>query len=173
MCPLRPWAVGIDTDEFTTAGDACTRGTVMVYHKMRDPQELVGILDAVKAHGLGAELVLYGLYDEREYRRILDEACLVIWHGRAESQGIALQEALACNVPVLVCDVTSVRQTRGVGGPFSPEVLGFPVSAAPYFDERCGVRITDLRDFDAALTSMMEKVGSFPPPRLRIAESLP
>jgi glycosyltransferase involved in cell wall biosynthesis len=161
-CPIVPWAVGIDTEEFRPASDAVNERTVMVYHKMRDPQELVGILDAVRAQGLVPKLVLYGGYDEDEYHRILSGACLAIWHGRAESQGIALQEALACNVPMLVCDVTSVRQTRG-GYPFDPEVFAFPVSAAPYFDKRCGVRITDLRDFDAALTSMVEKLGSFRP----------
>lgn len=161
-CPMAPWAVGIDTDDFRPTGDVPDQRSVMVYHKMRDSQELVYILDRVRAHRLDARLILYGAYDEDEYRRALRRVSMVIWHGQAETQGIALQEALACDVPVLVCDVTSLRQTRG-GYPFEPEVFGFTVSAAPYFDERCGVRITELGALDTALESIMETRDSFRP----------
>jgi glycosyltransferase involved in cell wall biosynthesis len=161
-CPVLPWAVGIDTDEFQPHRDATNPDSVLVYHKMRDPQELVAILDCVRSIGLSPQLILYDSYKEEEYKRLLQQVGLVVWHGRAESQGIALQEAMACDVPVLVCDVTSVRQTRG-GYPFVGDALDYPVTAAPYFDERCGMRITDIADVSTALESMVGRRADFRP----------
>lgn len=169
-CPIASWAVGIDTDVFAPAALASSPRSVLVYHKLRDPQELVMLLEVVRRHGLLPKLVLYGAYDEEEYQRLLSEVCFVVWHGGAESQGIALLEALACDVPVLVCDVQSLRQTRG-GYPFMPDVYDMHVTAAPYFDDRCGIRIRNWSELDDAVVQMVERREAFRP-REFVLESL-
>ena len=55
-----------------------------------------------------------------------------IWLGRHESQGFALEETLACDVPLLVWDVTSMNQEDGSNWP------EYKATSIPYWDENCG-----------------------------------
>jgi glycosyltransferase involved in cell wall biosynthesis len=93
---------------------------------------------------------------------ILSRTSFIIWHGGAESQGIALQEAMACDVPILLCDVTSLSQTRG-GYTFDECLYHFPVTAAPYFDEMCGIRIRDFKDLRQAIEQIIDMRDQFRP----------
>jgi glycosyltransferase involved in cell wall biosynthesis len=169
-CPIAAWPVGIDTDEFLPVPVPQSKRHVLVYHKMRDPQELPRIFEALHNLRLDYRFALYGDYTEVEYKQLLSKTSFVVWHGRAESQGIALQEAMACNIPILLCDVTSVAQTRG-GYAFTSELHNFPVTAAPYFSELCGIRITDLNDLPGTLERMCEMQASFQP-RQYVLENL-
>ena len=153
-CPILPWAVGIDTDEFHPSNIAAAERRVMVYHKQRDAQDLAAILAVLHTMKVPYWLVLYGQYAEREYKELLGKTSFIIWHGRHESQGIALQEAMACDIPILVCDVTSLAQAK-ISRAFSPEVFSFPVTAAPYFDDTCGIKITDLGELRAAIEELL------------------
>ncbi len=163
-CPLQSWPVGIDTDEFSPAPNSVNSAEkqVLVYYKRRDPQELPRIFSALHSLGLSYRLVLYQSYSETEYKQLLSDTSFVIWHGGAESQGIALQEAMAMNVPILLCDVASVSQTHG-GYPFASQFHDLPVTAAPYFDENCGIRITDLDVLPTALHQMLQQCDMFQP----------
>ena len=49
-------------------------------------------------------------YPEEEYIKYLQESKYGIWLGAHESQGFALEEALAINVPLLVWNVKYMSQ---------------------------------------------------------------
>ncbi len=161
-CSILPWPVGIDTDEFQPSTLPQSERRVMVYHKERDIQELVPILESLHALKVPYWLVLYGQYNEHEYKDLLSKTSFIVWHGRHESQGIALQEALACDVPILVCDAISLAQARSTYV-FSSELSKFPVTAAPYFDHTCGIKITDLSELRTSIERMVNKKKSFHP----------
>ena len=80
-------------------------------------------------------------YKEEKYNKAISNAPFAIWLGRHESQGFALQECLSADCPIFVIDVKDMseevmrsgRRYWGEPGPF------FPATAAPYFDERCGL----------------------------------
>jgi len=161
-CPLSSWAVGIDTDEFAPSSLPYSERRVMVYHKERDPQELVCILETLHALKIKYALVLYGRYNEREYKEMLAKTSFIVWHGCHESQGIAFQEAMACDVPILVCDVVSLGQAKS-SYRFSPKMLDFSATAAPYFDSSCGIKISDLCELSNAVQQMVDARDRFHP----------
>jgi glycosyltransferase involved in cell wall biosynthesis len=115
-------------------------------------------------------LIIYGTYTEAEFKQLLNQTSLIIWYGRHESQGIALLEALACDLPMIVCDATSVAQEIPTH-PYTPEFFNFPVTSAPFFNAQCGLKITDLNQLRLAITEILDTRARFHP-RAFILESL-
>lgn len=157
-CPLRAWPVGIDTDLFTPQ-PVTNRSSILLYHKQRDPEEFAQLRQMVSDLGLEHDVTIYGSYEQADYLQKLSRAKYVIWHGRHESQGIALQEAMAAGVPILVWDITKLKQFWHSAGrcyQFTKEELEFPATAAPYFDSRCGIRVTETSQIPLAIRQMEE-----------------
>jgi glycosyltransferase involved in cell wall biosynthesis len=71
-------------------------------------------------------------YNEKDYIEYLQKSKFGIWVGAHESQGFALQEALSCNVPLLVWNIKSMNQEYG------SNYNDIPATSIPYWDERCG-----------------------------------
>lgn len=170
-CPLAAWPVGIDTDEFKPSSLSVARSQILVYHKERDPEELKFILNTLQDMKMQYSCVTYGYYNEPEYQELLAKASFIIWHGTHDSQGIALQEAMACDVPILVCDVSSLSQAYGSGYQFDSSFFDIQVTSAPYFDEMCGVKITDLSRLKESIEFIFDKLEHFAP-RQYILENL-
>lgn len=165
LCPLRAWPVGIETDLFSAVGKK-QRNQVMVYHKCRRPCELAMIEKTVSKLGLKYQTIIYGNYTQQDYLHGLRYSKYLIWHGRHESQGIALQEALARDVPILLLDATSFNQFWTEGGhcyAFNEQENKFPVTSAPYFDDTCGVRITRIEHLKDSILEMEERWREFKP----------
>ena len=160
-CEMAAWPVGIDLDEFCPWIGPEARTEVLVYHKLRRGDELERICASLDGAAVPYRVMRYGSYKEADYTAALQHAGLVVWHGRHESQGIALQEALAMDVPVLLCDVQ--RLSEEVGGNFPSELDRVPVTAAPYFDEACGRRAGSLDEVGAVAEDMLLRRSSFSP----------
>lgn len=161
-CPIDVWPVGIDTEMFYPLMNSVSNRRVLIYHKQRDLGELHQILDIMEILHLPYTLIRYGEYEEENYLKALRNASFLIWHGCHESQGIALQEALACNVPILVCDVTSLSQAEN-GYRFPIILDDIPVTAAPYFDDNCGIKITNLSELKLSIGFMLDNLTTFTP----------
>lgn len=162
QCPLRYWAAGIDTTLFTPSNTE-TRDIVLVYHKQRDIQELEIVTSTLATKGLKFAILPYGAYYEKEYLSFLSRARYVIWHGGNESQGIALQEAMSCNIPILVCDVTTIGQSQHSRTTYSEKVKNIAATSVPYFNKKCGIRITRIKDLNNAIDEMEAKLRIFTP----------
>lgn len=169
-CDLAWWPVGIDTDEWAPLPLPALQRQVLLYHKYRDRGELEHVERALSAAGLDYRLFEYGKYEESDYMAALASTSFVVWHGCQETQGIAMQEALSCGVPVLVCDIKTLDEERS-SYDYGPVAGRFPGTAAPFFDERCGVRINDLKDLSDALVRMGAHLGEFRP-REYVVETL-
>lgn len=166
-CPIKAWPVGIDTDEFRPSGTSKEGRKIMVYYKDRDPHELPLILETLHRMNLSYWLVIYPLYDEENYKEMLSKTSFIIWYGRHESQGIALQEALACDIPILVWDAKSLFQhVRGdVRGRerFGASLSEFPVTTVPFFDDSCGIKISEPGQLEHSTEYMLEHLKEFSP----------
>jgi glycosyltransferase involved in cell wall biosynthesis len=163
-CPIVAWPTGIDTDEF--APSSGLKRTVLVYFKQRFPEELTAVEQALQKKGIAYQIVRYPTYRERVYKRLLREARYIVWVGRQESQGIALQEALAANVPLLLWDVTHMGQwqaNKREMDVFSAEQNAHWATAAEYFDHTCGVRIFLETELAGALDRMEQQYSGFAP----------
>lgn len=162
-CRIKPWPVGIDTDEFQPTCFSNAKRRIMVYHKGRDTQELPLILEVLHSMRLPYWLVLYPLYEENNYKELLGKTSFIIWHGTHESQGIALQEALACDIPVLVLDAESLFPPIRAAKLFHENLKDFRVTTVPYFDGTCGIKINELSRLMPAIESMIENLNEFSP----------
>ncbi len=148
--PMEVWPVGIDTEEYKTSDGH--KDVILVYFKNRKQEDLHHVTDLLSRKGMPYEIMRYGSYNEAEYKNALQKARFMVWVGGYESQGIALQEALSCGVPVLVID-KAVSDTR-----FDKES-----TAAPYFDARCGIVVKGIESFGESLDRMIVKEKTFSP----------
>jgi len=155
--PMAAWPVGIDTDAFTPSESP--KEHVLVYFKKRAPEELTYAEKLLKERSITYTVLKYGMYREEEYRTLLEKSRYVFWIGCPESQGIGMEEALASGVPALVWD--------------SPGAWGTDIHATsvPYFDNRCGVVVTEKDQVASAITQMEEGLDTFSP-RAYILENL-
>jgi glycosyltransferase involved in cell wall biosynthesis len=148
------WPIGIDVERWSPAPSAGKDIDVLVYDKIiRDREDAQGTLieplfDELRRRGLVVEHLRYGSYLEDDFHALSQRARGMIYLSRHETQGIAVEQMLAADVPVLAWDPGGDWQTleyllRGVR-------FG-PVTSVPYWDDRCGVKFTSTKDFAEAL----------------------
>jgi glycosyltransferase involved in cell wall biosynthesis len=162
------WPIGIDVERWRPAPSAKKDIDILVYDKIIRNRAAVEnalvqpLLDELRRRGLAVEHLRYGSYLEDEFHVLSRRTRGMIYLSRHETQGIALEQMLAADVPVLVWDPGGDWQTleyllRGVR-------FG-PVTSVPYWDDRCGVKFTSTKDLAAALDTFWTAVnaGRFSP----------
>jgi glycosyltransferase involved in cell wall biosynthesis len=155
---IKPVPFGVDTNQFTETIPQEQRTQVFVYYKTRNPDDLQFITDKLREFGIVFTLFSYdNRYNEAEYIQCLRNAKYGIWVGRHESQGFALEEALSCNVPLLVWDVLSMNQEYG------PNYDDIPATVVPYWESRCGEIFYKREHFDYTYRLFMSKLHQFNP----------
>jgi len=124
---------GVDTEKFNEIKPINQRNNVFVYFKRRNPNELNIIKKFLESLNISFKIFDYvRKYDETEYINYLHESKFGIWLDAHESQGFALEEALSCNVPLLVWNVFSMNQENG------STYENIPATTIPYWDSTCG-----------------------------------
>ena len=167
---IEVWPVGIDTDLWSpSAKEAASRPVdFLIYDKVRWEHEryeeelLQPIRTKLSDAGLTASELRYGYYEENQFREMLRSARAMLFLCEHETQGIAYQQALSQDVPILAWDRGGFWQDPV----FYPDKVQYrPVSSVPYWDSRCGVRFTGRADFEAALEEFMTRLrsGDFAP----------
>ncbi|MFZ0217872.1 MAG: glycosyltransferase family 1 protein [Candidatus Dormiibacterota bacterium] len=147
---LGDWYAGIDTDEWADARTTPKSVDVLVYDKIRwrrehyEPALLDPILAQLRQRGLRVETVRYGQYEHDAYRRLLQRSRAIVFLCEHETQGLAYQEALACNVPMLAWDQGLWLDPNRVH--YTNDAV--PATSVPYFSPECGERFRDAREFE-------------------------
>jgi hypothetical protein len=163
-CLMQPWPVGIDTEDFIINRNDSGSSDVMIYFKRRDPVLLDQTISIVKSMGFNPLVIRFGEYDEAQFKQILSKSKFGIWIGTSESQGIALQEALASGLPLIVCNVNSLFETTTEDGyRFSKKLRSFKATSVPYFDHRCGIVINDLSNLKGAINEILINISNYNP----------
>ncbi len=144
------WPAGIDTAEWRPVEKTKKKEIdVLIYNKAywdtaKTNKELVQpIRDFLHRNNYSFSEIIYGEYLIADYKRQLRHAKAMIFLSAHESQGLAYQECLSSNVPVIAWDQ---------GYWLDPERYKYNrptvrATSVPYFDERCGVKFTDINDF--------------------------
>ncbi len=165
MSPVSVWPIGIDTDG--TLPIVGTKDRVLVYFKQRFEFELSLVENELKNKNICYDVVVYGNYNQDDYLKKLERAKYVIWIGRQESQGIAMGEALAMDVPMIVWEVSCfghwVSASKKDYKMFSGEVLAMPAKSATYFNDECGMIVYDIIKLGQAVDVMESAYLSFSP----------
>jgi len=131
-CKVEEWPVGIDTDLFYYIDRFNLTPKILVYFKQRKNQELDACINLLNKCGIDFCILKYGDYSEDQFMVNLKECTFCIWIGCDESQGIAMQEALSTNMPIIVIKDTSSQYNS------------YDSSSAPYFDNTCGVLLENI-----------------------------
>jgi hypothetical protein len=157
---------GVDTDNFNQIKSITERNKVFIYFKRRQSHELNFVIQFLNSRGITAKIFDYvNKYHENEYIDYLHDSKYGIWLDAHESQGFALEEALSCNVPLLVWNVVSMNQEYG-------STYGdVPATSIPYWDERCGEHFTDVNNFELTFNKFINNLNNYNP-REYILENL-
>jgi hypothetical protein len=170
---VQVWPVGIDTDlwrpDFSLQKDI----DVLVYDKIRwrrDEYEaalLDPVLTALERKGLRFKTLRYGSYREEEFSRLVRRSRSLIFLCEHESQGIALLQALSCDVPVLAWDRGGYWQDPKY---YPDRVMFSPVTTVPYWDARCGQTFQGAPELPATIERFWSAVsrGEFEPRRFML-----
>jgi glycosyltransferase involved in cell wall biosynthesis len=129
----------VDVQKFSPSGEPKTKTLLMI--KNRDPK----IADFVRSQMKFDYTFVYGHYKEEDYLKALWACKFGCFIHRHESQGYAIQEAWACDVPLIVWDVKS--QAEEIGVRIFKDDSGCGVTSVPYWDERCGIKVYTSEEF--------------------------
>lgn len=147
----RRWFAGLDLARFPDTRDRAKGIDVLIYDKIyfqRDrlhPETIGRFEDMLRRQGLSWTTLRYGQHHYGDFQAALAQSRAMAYFSHSETQGMACQEGLACNVPVFAWD-------EGVWPHPHAAALGKgPVActSVPYFDERCGVTFTATTMLDA------------------------
>ena len=142
------------------------KNKVFIYFKARKQEELNILTNFLNIKNIPYEIFDYRKrYKEEDYLKYLQESKYGIWLGAHESQGFALQEALSCNVPLIVWNVSSMNQEEGINYP------AIKATSIPYWDERCGEYFYNSNEFEETYNRFINKLDTYKP-REYIIENL-
>ena len=166
--PITIWAAGINTYIWTPSPHEGREIDVLVYDKIRwerdtyGPELINAILSDLHSLGLRYHVIRYGSYREEEYQRLLRKSRCMIFLVEHETQGFAYLQALSSGVPILAWDRGGVWEDPEY---FPDKVIFEPVTSVPYWDDRCGLRFSDIDSFKAQWSYFWDEVkrGAFRP----------
>lgn len=149
---------GVDTNKFNNVNHINDRNEVFIYFKNRNPNELETVQNFLNSKNFNYRIFSYhNRYSESDYLNYLQHSKYGIWIGGHESQGFGLQEALSCDVPLLVWNVKSMKQEYG------STYEDIPATSLTYWDERCGEVFYDSSDFENVYDKFIEKIETYTP----------
>ena len=154
------WFAGIDTARWPDTAANPKTIDFLIYDKImwdRGRQEralLQPISQVLQRRGFRIEVIRYNHHDHATYRALLARSRAMIFLCEHESQGLAYQEAMASNVPVLAWDngIWLDPQARRFGTP------AIAASSVPYFSADCGERFANWAGFEAALQRFLDRL---------------
>jgi hypothetical protein len=159
------WHAGIDTEHWPDLAGHQKDIDVLIYDKIRwdrerlVPNMLTPMREYLRARGMSDVVLRYGKYDHEEYRALLARARTLFFLCEHETQGMAYQEAMASNLPILAWD-------PGVWmDPHAKRYDSDPIAACsvPFFDEHCGERFVDFAGFEAAFERFWQRRNEYAP----------
>lgn len=120
------------------------------------PTELYNsIIEQLKSKNIKYNVIEYGKYTLNNYFRALNQSKYMIYLQKVESQGLALQEAWARDIPTLVWNPGSFTYPNGY------TIYG--KVSAPYLDDTNGLFFKDIQEFPEKLDMFLKNIDSFAP----------
>lgn len=146
----------VDTDRFKPL--ITDRTKVFVYFKCRKNEELNAVIQLLSKLNIDFEVFNYNKkYNEEDYLLYLQQSKFGIIVGRHESQGFAIEEALSCNVPLLVWNTRSMNQEEGCN------YQDIKATTIPYWSDLCGEYFYDEKDLEQSFNLFISKLSLYKP----------
>jgi hypothetical protein len=135
----------------------------IVYFKNRNPELLEQIKQVLEKKNITYSVFSYGSYNEQAYINTLQKSKFMLTLDAHESQGFALQEAMSCNVPLLVFDINSVYDDYGSTFFNKYKPLELKATSVSYWSEKCGLKTTNISDIPLMIDQMLNTYQTFEP----------
>ncbi|MEK6746112.1 MAG: glycosyltransferase family 1 protein [Pseudomonadota bacterium] len=158
------WFAGIDTDNWRDYSHERKDLDYIVYDKIRwhREQRVPAIFERITRHldnnGRSYKVLRYGHHHHSEFQNSLKRARAMIFVCEHETQGLAYQEALSSNVPVLAWD--EGEMVDPMLQPYMTDALD--ISSVPYFNEKCGMKFK-IANFEKVCDSFWQNLSVFEP----------
>lgn len=161
---LMSWYAGIDTQDWPDASGEPKLTDCLVYDKIRWNREelvpglLTPMLETLKRKGRSFEVLRYGDHAKFEFSAAVKRSRSMIFVCEHETQGLAYQEAMAANLPVLAWN-----EGRLIDPFLAPYAYpGLKVSSVPYFSDECGLTFRR-ESFESCFDLFWSKLDGFKP----------
>lgn len=165
---VQSWPVGIDTYKWNELIKKSPQFDFLIYNKIRwnteirDKELISPIKEKLTEMGLTYTTITYGHYKPEELVEKIALSKAVIFLCEHETQGLAYQQVLATNTPIMAYD----QQKYWQDPQYFPDTIQYgPVSSVPYWDENCGVKFKNYADFETKIADFLVqlKQGDFHP----------
>ena len=127
----------------------------LVYFKRRSQEELSLVKKFLDKKGITYKIIGYGGYTEKEFLDTCNKVKYCLLLNGTESQGIAVQEIMASNTPLLVWDVTEWTD-RG-------DEWRCPATSIPYWGSECGEVFYDYSELEDAFMKFQSSLDDYTP----------
>lgn len=159
------WHAGISLETWPDVSNFNKTVDVLIYDKIRwsrdktVPLFVDPIVKYIKSKNLSYAVLQYGDITHQEYKDLLKRSKVMVFLCEHETQGIAYQEALASNVPVLAWD--HGWWTDPVWPAFSDRPI--PATSVPFFSKQCGEKFKMISDFPRIFDKFWSKRNVYQP----------
>lgn len=155
--PVKQLAFPVDIDRFTNTNRTPQENTVMLYCKRRDPSLFAYGKEFLQKQRFEVVEIVYGNYKEEDFIKTLQTVSCALWIGCHESQGFALGETLASDVPVCVWNVKSLQEEWGGGRP------DIPATTCAYWSPMCGEVFYEKEELEECWRTFQSKLHLYRP----------
>jgi glycosyltransferase involved in cell wall biosynthesis len=168
--PVVPMPFSVDTTRFNTH-NLEKDIDCLLYIKHRSEYDVSNVINTIKSSNLRYEVLTYGSYNEDQYINLLRRSKFMIVLDAHESQGFALQEAMSCNVPLLVIDATSMYDEYSYGRQIysNYKPMALKATSVSYWSDECGIKTT-ITDLAEKIELMKEEWQTFRPRNFIVRE---
>lgn len=153
---IRIWPAGVNSDYWKPiCEDKNNTKNVLVYVKFEEAKLLSKqVSNILQKYNWNPIEITYGNYDHEQFKNILSKCKFSVFLSRSESQGLALAEAWAMDIPTI---------------PWNPGYLKTQfweykdISSCPYLNNKLGLDWKTLEEFENIIKNIESKLEDFSP----------
>ena len=146
------WKAGVDTAYWKPSLTEKKR-KALIYNKYDSKNFVDSIHELLVLHGWEVEIIQYGNYNQSNYKAALETVAFAVFISQSESQGLALAEAWAMDVPTLVWENRGLVTFHHF----------YHSNSAPYLNSSVGLPWKNLIELNEILISLENELDKFSP----------
>lgn len=148
------WPAGVDEHYWHPPSKKPTNRNAVLYFKNAEAKLYESAERILKKYNWNPIKIIYGKYLPEEFKKALSSSQFMVFFSSGESQGIALAESWAMDVPTLVWN----PKTLIIKG---ERIYNY--SSAPYLTGLTGMMWEKIEDFESIIAVMDNKLKTFMP----------
>lgn len=136
--PIKSWYAGVNTNFWKINKNKNIEKNIALYKKRVPENFFLECKNYLESKGFNIEIINYGFYTTKEYKKYLENNSCIIHFVDQESQGISLAEAWSTDTPTIVWNP---------GDFIINGKINYNGSSAPYLTKETGEFFKDIQEF--------------------------